>query len=48
MTADDTRTDDESEPTSKTRRYLQLANLVARFIVNVVELAVTLTTRLAD
>lgn len=44
MTADDTQTDDESEPASKTRRYLQIANLVVRFIVNVVKLVVMLTT----
>ncbi|WP_281275325.1 hypothetical protein [Halorussus ruber] len=43
MTADDTRTDDESEPASKTRRYLRTANLVVRFIVNVVKLVVMLT-----
>jgi hypothetical protein len=36
MTVDDTRTDDESEPASKTRRYLQTANLVVKFIANVV------------
>lgn len=43
MTADDTRTGDESEPASKTRRYVRTANLVVRFIVNVVKLVVMLT-----
>jgi hypothetical protein len=43
MTETDTQTDDESEPDSKTIRYLQKANLVIRFTINVVKLVVMLT-----
>jgi hypothetical protein len=42
MTESDERTDDESEPDSKTVRYLRTANLVVRFITNVVKLVVML------
>lgn len=35
--------DDESEPASNTGRYLRYANLVVRFMVNVVKLVVMLT-----
>ena len=43
MTADENQTDDESEPDSKTVRYLRTANLVVRFIANVVKLVVMLS-----
>jgi hypothetical protein len=44
MSSKDARTDDESEPATKTSRYLRTANLVVRFITNVVKLLVMLTS----
>ncbi|WP_168215850.1 hypothetical protein [Halorussus ruber] len=44
MSSKDARTDDESEPATKTSRYLRIANLVVRFITNVVKLLIMLTS----
>lgn len=43
MTESDTKADDESEPDSKRVRYLRTANLVVRFIANIVKLVVILS-----
>lgn len=44
MASNDGRTDDESEPAPKTSRYLRIANLVVRFVKNVVKLAIMLAS----
>lgn len=43
MTPNTDGNDDESEPTTKIGRYLQYANLVARFLLNVGKLVFMLT-----
>lgn len=48
MSANDTEDDDETEPTPNRRRYLRIANLVVRFLTNVVKLVLTLAALLAS